>query len=441
MRVALIRPRCGDGEFQSPYGLECLQGYLRRHGHDARVFDRRLSPCTMDAFTERIVAFDPGWIGLSAMTEADMPDALRLIQRLRGNGRRFALGGLFVTSDVKRARALCPAEVALVSGEGERAMLQLVEGRAVDWGTLPVNAWPLACRDGLGAYLARGAAVSIRSARGCPGRCAFCATPGLHGSRFSARDESLVADEMASILARFPGAQFNFVDDDFGPLTRIEALCAALRAQNCSAAFSAEMRGPALYRASKLPDRLRAVHEGGLCRLFVGLESLNAATLATWGKPMDVERLLRSLREVRTAGIALHVGYILWHQGSTMQSVLAEATQLRNEGLFSPKLALSRMLLLPGSQLHRASGVHGSAMQALGPGMEAVYERVAQEMAPLFDVWTALSAQAPVLAGEAWMTGSRTAFDLLQTRIGRLNDRAYEGFVQATKQRGGEHGC
>ncbi len=433
MKVALIRPLCeGDGgEFQSPYGLECLQGYLALHGHEARVFDRRRLRCTVGEFVERVEAFGPGLVGLSAMTAEDMRDALPLIQRLRQDGRRFTLGGLFATTCPERARALCPRDVALVRGEGERALLALCEVREVDEAPLPVDEWPVACRDGLADDLARGAAASIRSARGCPGRCAFCATPGLCGSRFEARDVGLVADEMAVVLARYPEASFNFVDDDFGPLARVEALCAALSQRGCRAAFSAEMRGPALYMEPDLAERLRAVREGGLCRLFVGLESLDEGTLARWGKPMDMARLLAALGAVRAAEVRLHVGYMLWHADSTAASVRAEAMRLRGEGLFSPKLALSRLLLLPGSALHRESGGGGSRLQPLRAGMEPMYARVSEALGALYSEWAALSAGVPGAACRAWMTGDRSALNGLEARIDEINARAYEGFRHA----------
>ena len=105
MRIALVRPLCSydEPEFQEPLGAEAVCGYLRERGLECRVFDRLLGVTTAD-----LAAYEPDWVGFSLLTDADVPDALRLVQMLRAPGRRFFAGGLFVTTEpVFLAPVLC----------------------------------------------------------------------------------------------------------------------------------------------------------------------------------------------------------------------------------------------------------------------------------------------------------------------------------------------
>ena len=357
MKIALIRPNCAydEPEFQEPLGAEAICGYLRERGLACRVFDRLLGAKTAD-----LTAYEPDWVGFSLLTAYEVPDALRLLQLLRAPGRRFFAGGVFVTCCPEQARALFPADTTLILGEGERPVYALVtEGTPRDCGLPPPDEWAFASRDDLGAYLARGGVINLRTARGCHGSCTFCTTPGRPAAecRFAARSTALVAAEMAAVTRAGHAPVFNFTDDEFGDTDRILALEAELANRGVRAAFSLELRAAEIIRTP--PERWRTLHEGGLCRVFTGLESFSEDTLRRWGKPIRVPALPAALDAMRSAGIACEVGYILWHEGTTPETALQEAAQLHENGLLSPKTALSRLILFPGSRLHREAGIRG----------------------------------------------------------------------------------
>ena len=112
--VLLIRPLCeGDEpEFAEPLGIERLAGYLRAAGAaDVTVLDRRLYQQERraglarsrfwDDVREACAEREPSVVGLSLMTSADVPDALRIISRMRSlyPAARLVAGGLYVTTD------------------------------------------------------------------------------------------------------------------------------------------------------------------------------------------------------------------------------------------------------------------------------------------------------------------------------------------------------
>ena len=415
LRIALVRPRCGydEAELQEPLGAEAICGYLRKRGLECRVFDRRLGASAAD-----LAAYGPDWVGFSLMTEDDVPDALRLLQMLKTEGRRFFAGGLFVTVCPERSQALFPRDTVLIPGEGEAPVFALVTGGNPETaGKLHPDDWAFAGRDDLETYLRRGGVINLRTARGCRGCCAFCTTPGF-GLRYEARSVALVAEEMALLAGRGFEPVFNFTDDEFGDWERIRSLEEELELRGVRAAFSMELRAQALIRtpASCWPD----LHAGGLCRVFTGLESFDPETRRRWGKAVDVPALLATLAAMNQAGIVTETGYILWHGQTTPDSVLRELGQLYEHGLLSPKAALSRMILYPGSRLYREAGLRSEAPAPLRPAAAALYDRWVWLLEPLFPLWKRAALAMPGVACRAQLSGDRGRLDALQGVLSRI---------------------
>lgn len=392
-RVALIRPLCdvADPEFQEPLGAEAICGFLREKQLNARVFDRLLG-----AGIGEINAWQPDWIGFSLMTLSDVPDALRLQQMLERGGRRFFAGGLFVTTCPEQARALFPAETVLIPGEGEGPVWELVTTGAVRGRCFPgPDEWAQASRDQLSRYLERGGVINIRSSRGCLGNCAFCTTPRLSAcpGRHETRSVEKIADEMEGLIRCGYPAVFNFTDDMFGDHRRVEALVRILRVRKLRAAFSLEMRTGEVVRT---PAALWPIlHEGGLCRVFTGLESLDPETLACWQKPVPLDLFPSALRALQESGIACETGYILWHDRTTPDTARREAEELHRLGVLSPKSALSRLFLYPGSLLHTRRKAEGIVPCPLRPDAHLLLSRWESLLQPLFPLWIAASCAYP----------------------------------------------
>ena len=421
MKIALIRPRCDydEPEFQEPLGAEAVCGFLRAAGLECRVFDRLLGATAAD-----LEAWGPDWVGFSLLTDADLPDALRLLQLLRATGRRFFAGGLFVTTEPERVRAAFPADASLIRGEGERAVLALVTGRD-DPGLCTPDDWAFASRDDLGAYLRRGAVIQLRSARGCRGACAFCTTPGRPAEErsFAARSTALVADEMAALQRAGWPPVFNFTDDEFGSAGRVAELISELERRDARAAFSLEMRAAEIVRTP--PEQWKALAAGGLSRIFTGLESFDPETLRRWNKPVSPEKLLQAVGEMRQSGIVCELGYILWHPDSTPESVRREMEGLLAVGMLSPKSALSRLALFPGSALHTVFGAQGTQLAPLRPEALKLYQRWETLLEPLLPLWTRASLLLPGAACRARLYGEDACLCALTGVMARIGETTY----------------
>lgn len=435
--VALIRPRTKnvDAEFCDPLGLFYLKGALVQAGIHCRIFDRRLLDRQQTDFREAIEAYDPELIALSIMAEDEVPDGLNIIHHLRNGRRRFVVGGLYVTTDCQTARIVLPRDADILPGEGEKTLVDYVRGKKSDhreFQTLHPDKWPVPDRQDFWDYLTAYPVISLRTSRGCPGKCRFCGTPGLPFElcHYAERSLDKVVDEIemlaedAKALGKLP--VFNIIDDHFGSIERLDAFTECLKNRALKIAFALQLRAVDLYKAEGLAKRLKEYHESGLCRIFIGLESLNPKALKQWQKVLDPECTLDAMDTVRNSGIECVPGYILWHQDTDEKTIYSEVEMLHRRGWFNPKIALSRMIYFPGTAL---GGTGRRRLAPLGSRLSGFYETIYSKLSDIRDLWIAGSA---LLAGEgcaSHLTGKPECLHQLQMLLDKINAECYRVFM------------
>ena len=206
--------------------------------------------------------------------------AYELAAWYRARGARVVLGGLHVQSCPEEA---APHADAISLGNGVETWPLIL--RDVESGCLapcydgsyqtPFDDEPLPRRDLVdrASYLT---VASIIATRGCANRCGFCyvSTSSVR-SRYEMRAAGTVARELASLDEPF-GV---FMDNNLGSNREyLRSLCRALKpvGKIWSAAVTADVADD--------PSLVRAMSEAGCTGVFLGLESLNSASLAEAGK-------------------------------------------------------------------------------------------------------------------------------------------------------------
>ena len=216
--------------------------------------------------------------------------AYELAAWYRARGARVVLGGLHVQSCPEEA---APHADAISLGNGVESWPRIL--RDVEAGCVapiydgsyetPFGSEPLPRRDLVdrASYLTL---ASLIATRGCANRCGFCyvSTSSVR-SRYEARNPADVAGELAALDEPY-GV---FVDNNLGSDREyLRALCLALKpvGKIWSAAVTADVADD--------PSLVQAMSEAGCTGVFLGLESLNQASLAEAGK--------RNARSERYAG-------------------------------------------------------------------------------------------------------------------------------------------
>ncbi|MCL2813439.1 MAG: cobalamin-dependent protein [Oscillospiraceae bacterium] len=434
-RVSLVRT-FSQSEYKEPaepLGIEALAAYLRQHEIECRLFDREID--SFGATVDAIAGYGPALIGFSVMMEDNAGDALKMMLKIKTllPNAVFVVGGLFVTLNFERAKALFPSYSRLVVGEGELTLLnicfELMKKPAVKSGTayLTPNEWPWMYRPDLEKYLNIGAPINMRTSRGCRGKCRFCATPFLpeNLSKWEGREIGDLADEMADLCSKYALHAFNFVDDDFGPLNRVEQLIAELEKRNLRCAFSLQLRAAEIckYNSPDLCCIMKRLKNGGLSRVFIGLESFDEETLSYFNKKLNPEKTLESFKIIRRAGIAVHIGYILWHPLSTIESVKTEALRLWENGFFTTKIVMAKLQLFPGCGL-----VREEQNINLKKEIEEYYNAVTSKVAPLYDIWLIGAIDVPRQYSILYLEDSETAAERtsnIEKELSRLDSLTF----------------
>ncbi|MCK9460906.1 MAG: radical SAM protein [Proteobacteria bacterium] len=163
------------------------------------------------------------------------------------------------------------------------------------------------------------AAIPIRTAVGCEGRCAFCDFRTLH-RRFVARRVSSVIEEMRLAVGR-GRSFFDFVDDDiFAPPGGAAGLVAGIEGAGLDIVWGGFFKADRLSEA----DGAAAVRAGMRFGL-TGIESGHPAQLARMGKRLDLDAAQRNLGVLVGAGARIDLCFIIGFPGEDEETLEATA--------------------------------------------------------------------------------------------------------------------
>jgi radical SAM superfamily enzyme YgiQ (UPF0313 family) len=374
--VVLVRPalRVAKASYSTlacpPLALAYLAAALREDGVNVRVVDavgeapRRYAPGDDARFlalglSDRDIAdrIDPkvALIGVTCMFSESWPLVRRTIGVLR---ERFphvpiVVGGEHASALPERTLRDAPGVDAIVIGEGERTLVELV--RAIEGGTsleevaglaflrdgqlvrterrgreraiatLPRPAWDLVPLEsyfdhGLAYGIGRQRSLPIMATRGCPYQCTFCSSPQMWTTKWVARPPSDVLDEIQDAVERWRVENFDFYD-----LTAILQkkwileFCEGLeqRGLRISWQIPSGTRSEALDR-----DTLRALARTGVRHIVYAPESGSEAVLRRVKKKISLDRMKESIAEAARAGLSVKCNLIVGFPDETWDEAL-----------------------------------------------------------------------------------------------------------------------
>jgi radical SAM superfamily enzyme YgiQ (UPF0313 family) len=231
-------------------------------------------------------------------------------------------------------------------------------GPALDLDELP---WP--SRGDLAAVVAGGLSPAVFTSRGCPYQCSYCCTGEVAGQRAGLDRHRLksIDNVFAEIeqLVKGHGVRFISITDDLfltkspGSRERAENLARRLITARLDVGFMADVRVDSIDR-----DILRLLHDAGLRRIFVGVETSSPEQLDFYNKRYTRRADRRSYIHRQLAipgevGIDVLPGIITYHAESTMAELrdtldLIDACDLKSAYSF-----LNRLIAYPGTGVYR----------------------------------------------------------------------------------------
>jgi anaerobic magnesium-protoporphyrin IX monomethyl ester cyclase len=308
-------------------GLPIIAAALKVRGHDVLIYCPQMAPIDWED------VYSAEFVGLSATTST-VGAAYAFADELRARSIPVVIGGSHVT--FMADEALEHADYVARGEGGELLMLELVEALAgrceLDTiaglsfrrdGEIVHNPLRQRCADLdelpfpdltslVGHEKIRN--TPIMTSWGCPFACNFCSVTAMFGRKYRFRSaESVIAE----IKEKRPKKIF-FYDDNFAAdKKRLRKLLTMMIAEDLVVPWSAQVRTDVVRDA----ELLELMRRSGCGLVYLGLESVNQATLDGFEKSQTVEDIERAIRVLHDYGIKSHGMFVLGADSDDVQTV------------------------------------------------------------------------------------------------------------------------
>jgi len=334
MKILLIQPAKapvtlgGEDVFVfEPLALEYVAAGVSAD-HDVRILDQRLG----DDVGAALETFQPDVVGLTAYTvHVGVAHALAARVKAWRPDALVVVGGHHAT--VAPDDFASPFIDVVVMGEGVAAFREIVsrherrrslrgipgvavadgatlvaepEQRLTDLDALPFPDRRLVARHRHRYYCEyMKPLASIRTSKGCPFRCNFCALWKISGGRYLRRSPARIVEELAGIEEPFV---FFADDESLVDAERMKTLARLIAEAGIAKRYFLYGRSDTIVRR---PDLLEAWRDVGLERVFVGFEFFRDEDLAGIRKGSTTDDNARAAKILNDLGIDIYASFIV----------------------------------------------------------------------------------------------------------------------------------
>jgi radical SAM superfamily enzyme YgiQ (UPF0313 family) len=356
-----------------PYGLLQLSAQAIRAGHSVTTLN--LADFAWPEVERVVAGLEAEVFGMTCLTAnrrgvAFVADAIRRFHPRA----HIAVGG-------PHASAL-PGEIldrhrtidTVVVGEGEAALLEICH--RVDAGEptegIPGTAWrsgdevrqgpPVETTtdlDSLASLHSLYPSSFVITSRGCPGRCTFCGSRGMWGSRLRLCSVGSVLDTLETVV-RGHGLPLVAIKDDTFTASRRRTLeiCEGIRERDLRFVWICDTRADSLDG-----ELLRAMRLAGCQQISIGVESGSTEILERLNKRITPERVRNVTRLARDLGFIVRWYVILGSPGETFDTLEQTFALIRSER--PHQVVFSPFSTYPGTAEYERQVALGD----LGPGV------------------------------------------------------------------------
>lgn len=336
-RVILIYPDYRGGVFSDaslPVGLGYVAKGLEIAGIEYVVVDLNID--SIDELTRKISEFSPQFIGISMMSYR-CKGTYRLLNNIKDSFPKLKIiaGGPHVTANQERVLMECPAIDIGVVGEGEVAIVEIVQGKPlkVVKGLLyregdtvrftgardfihNLDDIPFPTYRGfkLKSY---GKTMHVNSSRGCPYKCIFCGAPRILGKRWRKRSAQGMMQEV-KYWYEMGYHSFYFSDSNFAvDKTRVVNFCEEVIRSKIDALFISDgLRADHVDR-NLLEQMLRT----GFTDLTFGVESGSNRVLQKLKKGETRQQLESAIAIATELGFHVTLFFVIGSPGEEAEDV------------------------------------------------------------------------------------------------------------------------
>jgi O-antigen biosynthesis protein len=318
-------------EKRPPIGIGFLISVLREAGHKVFFIDNYLSPSNF-LETDYLQKNKIDFVGIYANTIC-YRDTRRMLHRLEYHRQTGQWRGKIIVGGPHASVALdtIPSFVDyVVQGEGEQAILDIVEGRVTErvvkcgriqnLDDLPMPAWDYFIHQPYhwgGDWFPGTPVFTMNTSRGCPFHCTFCSVGSIWGRKYTCFSAERVVADIEYLIQTYDAQGIYFREDNFTVnRKRTEQFCHLLLDKDIKIAWACETRVDSLDR-----DLVALMRRAGLVAVYFGVESGSQAVLDLLGKGITLEQTRSAFRWCQELGVKTAASVIVGTPGETPQDL------------------------------------------------------------------------------------------------------------------------
>ncbi|MDD2806805.1 MAG: radical SAM protein, partial [Elusimicrobiales bacterium] len=387
MKIALINPPfpppplwilLATRSYNYPLGLAYLAAYVRRAGHEVKLFDPEPLRMTPERMWKEVAEFGPDLVGITSVTP-NFTIAKELALEAK---KRFdclvVMGGPHPNALPRSTLLGVPGLDAVILGEGEIPLAALAaefdSAGKVDFNKIPgaafLEAWkyketprpeliadldtlPSPARDLADMrlyypnrwFFGGKKSTTLLSSRGCPGQCTFCANICM-GRKFRPNSPGYVVEEMAGLVKKYGLRHFKIYDDCFtANAGRAAAICDLLIERRLNITWEIMGRVNTLLDEALMVKMKRA----GCRHIILGIETGSQRILNLMKKGTTLAMAEECCAKLRKHGIAYSNSFIIGNDGDTEETIMETIAFAKK--LKSGVAAFVVMMPFPGTPL------------------------------------------------------------------------------------------
>ncbi len=368
MKVVLIRPPRPNmhyvsfGEQTFPIGMGFLIASLRENGHDVTFFDNYLepnNPFNVDYLIEHKIDF----VGMY-ICSITLPQAIRILEKVQILREQKRWSGKIMVGGPHPSIApdSLPSFIDfVVRGEGEKAIVDIVEGkcsdriiqypRLKDLDDLPFPAYDVLLNMPYNtrfAMMDQYKMANMNTSRGCPYGCTFCSVDQFWGKQYTYFSAERVISDIERLMKEFNRDAIYFREDNFlVNKKRTLDICDLLNKKNIKIAWGCEARVDALQDE----DFVKTISLSGCKHVFLGVESLTQRVLDLMNKKITIAQIERAVELCNKYDIIPFASFIIGLPGETEEEMLY--TLSRAKEMFPERMyAINPFVGYPYSEMY-----------------------------------------------------------------------------------------
>ena len=388
VRVALVSAPYDTNVFRigENLGIKYLASALLASNVEVTVVEPALENLSNAEVAEELLRHSYDAVGFSIMFDEAVGNVSEIVADLRARGFRkhITVGGHVPTFNSKKILQTIPGIDTVVQYEAEETIVELLE--ALDaphkWCSIKGLAYrgsdgvvsnsprpliaeldsiPFPMRDAYSRHLGDPHFFVVTS-RGCPFVCTFCSIPAFYktppGSAWRTRSVENVLAELEYLVYEHEATSISFLDDEFLVGKRGKE-----RARTLADAISQRYKGLTWSfecRADDVEQHLfKALQDGGLRHVFLGIESGVQRVLDTFDKRTTVEQNRNAIEIVRGLGLSLGVGFIMFDPYTTFDEMRQNITFLNAMKIGTYKAVANKLRVYAGTRMESLLAENG----------------------------------------------------------------------------------